>query len=138
MNQEDLVYLDSYIETLENMAKVWDMSTERAKEILQNMKKQWSTIYIALDSKAWIVGTLTLLLEQKFLRWGAYAAHIEDIAVRKWFEKQGIWTTLIWAAITKAREENCYKIILDCDDFLVPYYERFNFKQDGIFMRRYL
>lgn len=34
-------------------------------------------------------------------------------------------------------ENNCYKIILDCEDKLIPFYERFGFKKKANSMQLY-
>ena len=35
------------------------------------------------------------------------------------------------------QEQNCYKIILDCEDKLIPYYEKFGFKKKANSMQLY-
>jgi glucosamine-phosphate N-acetyltransferase len=77
------------------------------------------------------------MVEQKILRWWSKAGHIEDVAVRKWFEWIWIWKALNIKAIEKSKELGCYKIILDCNKWLEEFYEKIWFETSGIFMRKY-
>ena len=47
-------------------------------------------------------------------------------------------SALIKHAIQAAKDAHCYKIILDCDAELIPYYEKFGFTNKGIFMGQYM
>jgi glucosamine-phosphate N-acetyltransferase len=37
--------------------------------------------------------------------------------------------------IKKAKENGCYKIILDCDEKVTSFYEKIGFRKDSIMMR---
>lgn len=103
------------------------------------MLDQGTAVYIALDTERdEIVGTITVLIEQKLTRWGAQAAHIEEIIARKWYQGQGIGGKLVQLAIDYAKQQGCYKIIGDTRDELVPRFAKFGFDSPERMIRKYL
>ena len=77
-----------------------------------------------VDNTKVIVGTTTLLVEPKFIFGGSRVGHIEDVSVRKEFQGSGIGSWLVEHASTFAESVmGCVKIVLDCSDETMPYYE---------------
>lgn len=132
-----------FFQTISNLTKVGDIrhDIDRANNILHEIKS--SSIYktfvaVKLDDEE-IIGTITLLLEQKFLHNGGICARLEDLATKKEYEGIGVGSSLIKAAIGFARKMNCYKVILDCNEKLKPFYEKNGFKNyNMIAMTMYL
>jgi len=134
----DLKPKSGFWETLANLAPGKKVSYAQAVKAYRRAKKQGSYIYVAVDSVTGkIVGTTTLLVEQKFIRSLALAGHIEDVATRKGYEGQGIASRLIEAALKKAKVLGCYKVILDCRKELVGFYSRFGFEEAEVEMKVY-
>jgi len=134
----DLKPKSGFWETLGNLAPGKKVSYSQAVRAYRRAKKQDSYTYVAIDStEGQIVGTIKLLVEQKFLRGLAVAGHIEEVATRKGYEGQGIASKLMKAVLKKAKVLGCYKVILDCHQELVGFYGRFGFKEDGVAMKVY-
>jgi glucosamine-phosphate N-acetyltransferase len=76
-----------------------------------------------------VVGTATLITERKFLHGGKRAAHIEDVAVHQDWQGQGIGKELIEHLLQQARVLGCYKVVLHCKPELIPYYNKFGFRE---------
>jgi glucosamine-phosphate N-acetyltransferase len=74
-----------------------------------------------------IVGTATLLVEQKFIRGAALAGHVEDVVTDKGVRGAGIGRVLNEALLRLARKVGCYKVMLDCADNNIPFYEKFGY-----------
>lgn len=104
------------------------------KNILQNNNHN---IFLYLDNSNNILGALTLLTEQKFIHNGKCVAHVEDFVVKKEFRSQNIGKDLMNYAINYAKQNNCYKIILDTNNKLVNYYSNYGFVNRGIYMGYY-
>ena len=85
-----------------------------------------------------IVATATLLLERKFLRGGAIAGHIEDVSVKTSHQGRGLGRVLIDTLTSLARKKSCYKVILDCEDRNVAFYEKCGYDRAGVEMKKYL
>ena len=82
------------------------------------------------------IGIITLIIEQKLIHGGKCVGHIEDLVVDNNFKGKGIASQLINHCVKIAEENNCYKIILDCKEELIPFYNKNNFKQQGVCMRK--
>lgn len=127
LKKEDLVHCASFFDTLGNLREVGNLSLEEAEKILFDINSQNGHIYIAQKNDGEIIGSTTLLVEQKFIRGGGKVGHIEDVATRKGYEKMGIGSAVVKKAIETAKGMGCYKVILDCADDNIPFYERLGF-----------
>lgn len=136
--ERHLLLRESFFETLKNLSETLVLDLENTKELLHKIKDQGGNIFVAVSDEHGIIWTITLLVEQKMIRWWALAAHIEDVATREWFTWQGVAKKLIERAIQEAKQRWCYKIILDCNEQLVPFYEKSWFENEWSFMRLYL
>ncbi len=136
LKEEDLS--NGFIETLSNLSEVGELAndTTRKREILSEIKDKNYRIVIAEDQQNHqIIGSATLLIEQKFIHNGGKAGHIEDVVTRKGYEGKGIGIEILKELIKIAKDNECYKIILDCDEKLVKFYEKLGFKKHSIMMR---
>ena len=115
-----------------------ELNCENFNEILKNiLQNNNHNIFLYLDNSDNILGALTLLIEQKFIHNGKCVAHIEDFVVKKEFRSQNIGKDLMNYAIDYAKQNNCYKVILDTDSKLVNYYRNYGFVNKGIYMGCY-
>ena len=131
---------NGFFETLSNLTTVGDIysNDELKKEIIRRvLENQNHTIIVAEDlESSKIIGTATLLIEQKFIHNGGRVGHIEDVATRKGFEGRGVGREMIHKLTEISNEHGCYKIILDCDPNVVKFYEKLGFVKKAITMRR--
>ena len=126
---------NGFLETLDFLRNTGDLDKNKANEILKKIKQNPNhIIYVAIDNKK-IVGSTTLLIEQKFIHDGGLVGHIEDVVVRKDCEGKGIGIKLVTSLLERAKEKNCYKTILDCKDDVKQFYERIGFKRESNGMR---
>ena len=63
--------------------------------------------------------------------------HVEDIVVGKEMRGQGLGKRIINCLKEVAWASNCYKIILDCDEAKVGFYENCGFERKGVQMALY-
>jgi len=126
---------NGFLETLDFLRNTSDLDKNKANEILKKIKQNPNhIIHVAIDNKK-IVGSTTLLIEQKFIHDGGLVGHIEDVVVRKEYEGKGIGIKLVMSMLERAKEKNCYKTILDCKDDVKQFYERIGFKHESNGMR---
>jgi len=124
-----------FLESLDFLRKASDIDKNKAEEILKKIKQNPNhIIHVAVDDNK-IVGSTTLLVEQKFIHDGGLVGHIEDVVVRKDYEGKGIGIKLVMSMLERAKEKNCYKTILDCKDDVKQFYERIGFKHESNGMR---
>jgi glucosamine-phosphate N-acetyltransferase len=131
LNGHDIA--NGFLETLASLSPV-DLTPEEAATILRQRLRTGIHTYVArLDGR--VVGTAALLLEDKFIHGGGRVAHVEDVAVHPDYKKQGVGAALVQYVIDKARKLGCYKVILNCHDHLIPFYEQSGFRQYDTGMR---
>jgi len=124
-----------FLKSLDSLRKTSELDKEVAKDILKKIISDPNHIIHVAEDNGKIVGSTTLLIEQKFIHNGGYVGHIEDVVVSKEFEGRGIGIKLVTSLLEIANTRNCYKTILDCKDELIPFYERIGFKQESKQMR---
>lgn len=61
-------YLDSFFATLSNLTVAPKQTREKTEELLFNMHEQGSKIFIAITPDHEIIGSITLMVEQKIIR----------------------------------------------------------------------
>ena len=101
-----------FLAVLENLVPPGIDNNEYAKNILQKIKmNSLHKIFVAEDdSNGNVVGTITLLIEPKFINKGMQVGYIEDVSVKKGYEGLGIGSKLVTYATTYAISiEGCRK-----------------------------
>jgi len=84
-----------------------------------------------------IVASGTIIIEPKIIREGRNVGHIEDIVVSKEMRGKRISQKLLDILKSIAREKNCYKVILDCDENVKNVYIKNGFNIKGFQMAEY-
>ena len=85
-----------------------------------------------------VIGTTTLLVEPKFIFSGGRVGHIEDVAVRRGYEKMRIGSSLVRYATDVAKKMGCVKTVLDCSDETMSFYEKPGYRyQDNCMSIKY-
>jgi glucosamine-phosphate N-acetyltransferase len=127
-----------FFETLSNLSQVGEINQdiERASKLLHEIEEnKLYKIFVAESESGQIIGSITLLVEQKFIHNGGKVGHIEDVVTRKEFSGKGVGSALVQKCINVAKDEKCYKVILDCSDANVPFYEKAGFRKHEVSMR---
>lgn len=76
-----------------------------------------------------IIASATLFIEKKIIHGLKNVGHIEDVVVDNKYRKLGLGKILITELVNYGKQNNCYKIILNCDESNVPFYEKCGFKR---------
>ena len=128
---------NGFLESLDNLRQTSNLEQSSVRNILKKILENENHIIHVAELNGKIVGSTTLLIEQKFIHEGRFVGHIEDVVVNKEFEGQGIGMKLVLSLLDVAKERKCYKTILNCEDKLIPFYEKIGFKQKSTEMRFY-
>ena len=126
---------NGFLESLDNLRQASNLEQNSVKNILKKILENENHIIHVAELNGKIVGSTTLLIEQKFIHEGGFVGHIEDVVVNKEFEGRGIGMKLVLSLLDVAKEKKCYKTILNCEDKLIPFYEKIGFKQKSTEMR---
>lgn len=117
-----------------NQFRETDFSYNQFSNIL---RMQHINIWVVLvDNK--IVGCGTILYEQKLIHNYGIVAHIEDVVISNNHKNKNYGSLLMEFLMDKAKEKACYKIILNCEQTIKPFYEKLGFINNGLQMSKYL
>ncbi|MFL6340172.1 MAG: GNAT family N-acetyltransferase [Nitrososphaeraceae archaeon] len=127
-----------FFDTLSSLSHVGNIAdqNDRAEKILSEIKSYpFYTIFVAVKEDNQLIGSITILIEQKFIHDGGKVGHIEDVVTKKEYEGMGIGKALVLKALDFAKENTCYKVILDCSKSNVEFYKKIGFKEHEVSMR---
>lgn len=126
------------VEILKVLTTVGDVSPAKFSELYDWWESQPDTYFVVVvtDATHRIVACGTLFIERKLIHELGRVGHIEDIAVSG--DQQGLklGKHLIEALTKLAEAQRCYKVILDCDEKNVGFYEKCAYKRAGVEMER--
>ena len=126
---------NGFLLSLDALRKSSHIKPKKANMIFNKISKNsQQIIYVAVDNSK-VIGSASILIEQKFIHDGGKVGHIEDVVVRKEFQGKGIGKQIVVALLKYAEKQGCYKTILDCTDELIPFYENMGFKKHSNSMR---
>lgn len=120
------------IEILKQLTNAPEINYEQFAKQYSNLSNN-SKIYVLEDNNK-IIGYGSVYIDHKFYRNCSNVGHIEDIIIDKNYRNQGLSKLLINKLIDYSKKQKCYKIILNCKEEYIKFYEKFGFKIDGISM----
>lgn len=121
LKKED--YFDSILEILNQLSHANLQTTfEEFAEWLENLPSNHYIFVVIVNDK--VAGLGTLLLEHKIIHSFGKVGHIEDVVVLKEYRGKGIGKFLIKHLLHVAEKDfNVYKVILNCSESNIPFYE---------------
>lgn len=127
-------YYLEYFELLSQLSEIKKCSLEVFLFYLDNIKKNNNHKIFVIEDNNKIIGNITVILEQKFIRGCKKVGHIEDVVVHKDYRGKGLARKLLYFAENYCKKNNCYKIILDCSEEYKKFYEKNGFSEKNIQM----
>ncbi len=114
------------------------LAPERLAELIAELNADpYREIVVAVRTDGRVIGTASLVLERKLVRGGALCGHVEDVVVAEAARGLGLGKRLVRHLVDVARERGCYKVILDCEEDNVKFYERCGFARKEVQMALY-
>ena len=119
-----------------------ETSEQRFKEIFNEMyeiNKIGPQYFIVVweDINSWkIVVAWSVIIEKKFIHDWKSVWHIEDIVVSSKYRGLSLWEHVI-SVLKDISDENCYKVILDCDKKNLWFYNKCWFSEKSLWMAVY-
>ena len=129
-NKNDIINLLSQLTICPNLDQ------ETYNNIINNLPHNHNIFVVDYNNIP--IGIGTIIIEQKIIHNGKCVAHIEDIVVDKNYRNNKIGNILLKFLINEAKQSNCYKIILNCNDNTKNFYEKNSFKKSNYQMTMYL
>ncbi len=134
LQKED--YNKNYLDLLEQLTEVNkdQLTYQKFSNFVDNLHKNHKIVVIEQNNK--IVATGTILIEDKLIHGINRVAHIEDIVICNTCRGLGLGKQLISFLINIA--EGCYKVILNCKEEYVRFYEKCGLVNHAIEMVMYI
>lgn len=133
-------YHKGYLSLLGQLSEVGDQSEQTFLAQLQEMRKRGADYYTAViedQDASKIIGTATIFIELKFQRSCSKVGHVEDVVVDSTYRGLKLGQRLIREVMQYAEKQGCYKVILDCSEANVPFYEKSGLKRKEVQMVKY-
>jgi len=132
-------YNNGFLDLLAQLTTVGEIPRQFFEERLARIEgdKRQHILVIEDTETGQIISTATLLVERKFIHCAGFAGHVEDVVCDTAVRGKGLGKIIIQAAVTLAHQCGCYKVILDCEEKLVGFYEKCGFAQKEVQMACY-
>jgi len=130
INESDLE--NGFLDVLDNLVSP-NISKEKAMKIFNKiMLNRLHKIFVAVNSSNnQVIGCITLLTEFKFINKGMRVGYVEDVTVRRGYERKGIGRKLVnYVTNFGTSKAKCNKIILYCNKSNIPFYHKMGFRVD--------
>ncbi|XP_062515609.1 glucosamine 6-phosphate N-acetyltransferase-like isoform X2 [Corticium candelabrum] len=75
-----------------------------------------------------IISSATLLIEHKFIHRASQRGRVEDVVVHEGHRGKQLAKLMLESLRLLSIELGCYKLTLECDEKMRPFYEKFGFK----------
>ncbi|KAJ3045783.1 Glucosamine-phosphate N-acetyltransferase-like protein [Rhizophlyctis rosea] len=105
---------------------------------LKSHNYEYFTIVIEDTKKKLIVGAGTIFVERKFVHGNGLVGHIEDIVTLSDYRGLNLGKLVIETLKYIGKHTGCYKIILDCSDKNIPFYQKCGFAHKEFEMVLYI
>ncbi|CAG0896110.1 unnamed protein product [Darwinula stevensoni] len=129
----DMISTKRYVELLKQLTDVGTVTREMFTEKFKRMKSCKETYFITVMedlTTGKIIGSGSLVLEEKFIHSCASRGRIEDIVVDSSYRGKQLGKYIVMLLTGIAKKLKCYKITLDCRDQMVPFYESLGYKKE--------
>tara|TARA_B110000037_G_scaffold216556_1_gene275916 strand:+ start:2542 stop:2943 length:402 start_codon:yes stop_codon:yes gene_type:complete len=110
-----------------------DLSYDKYNYFIENVLND-NHIMILLFENNNIIGTGTLLIEEKLTNGGYKCGHIENVLINKKYRGNKYGQKLIHYLVDLAKKKKCYRVVLICKKELEKFYTKNNFHSDNICM----
>lgn len=114
---------NGFLESLDSLKKASDLDPSEARRILSGILSDPDHAIFVAEQAGRIIGSITLLIEQKFIHKGGKVAHMEDVVVAAEMQGKGVGEKMVRHALDYARSRGCYKTIVYCLDEVRGFYE---------------
>tara|TARA_B100000161_G_C33240601_1_gene276845 strand:- start:46 stop:513 length:468 start_codon:yes stop_codon:yes gene_type:complete len=125
LTEKDII---KYLSVLNDLTNVYNDDDE-LKFLIRNFKDYVNSllpnmhIYIMMKNND-IIGSGSLVVENKIIHGFGKVGHIEDVVIEKSQQNKCYGKMLLNHLIKKGKEFNCYKVVLNCDDDKIGFYEK--------------
>jgi|AP95_1055475.scaffolds.fasta_scaffold32122_1 glucosamine-phosphate N-acetyltransferase len=107
------------------------VSKENIQAILEKIINDSNYSICVFEKDGKLLGTGTLLIQMNLSHGGKPYAHIENVVTDMNARGQGIGGKTIDHLVEIAKQNNCYKVLLNCNKDNTSFYAKHNFRESG-------
>ena len=120
-------YYKEYLQLLSQLTTVGNISYKdfvKQVEYFKERPSEYFHLVIEDTINGIIVAAGTVLMEKKFIHGLSSVAHLEDVVTHKDYRGKRLGIYMMQALKAIGKTMGAYKVILDCNDKNVPFYEK--------------
>jgi glucosamine-phosphate N-acetyltransferase len=130
-------YYRGFLQLLEQLTTV-DSDNISYEDFCNQCDNINSIIFVVRNlTKNQIIASGSIYIEKKFIHKLGSTGHIEDIVVNKEYRGKGFGKAIVTKLSEYAKKVGCYKVILNCSEKNIPFYEKCSFKAKEYVMASY-
>ena len=124
-----------YIQLLSYLTSTYDLTLEQFNQIIKDISNMGIIIVCILreNNTVRLLGSGTIIIEPKIIHGGNSVGHIEDLVVHPRYRNQGIAQTILNKLVEYSKQD-CYKVILNCNPNMEPFFNHAGFEKKCIQM----
>lgn len=114
-----------------------NITKEYFNNFITNVLNDNHIIIILEDENENIIGTGTILIEEKLTYGGCKMGHIENILIDEKYRGKGYGEKIVNKLLEICREKKCYRVDLNCSSELENFYKKNSFEKKYLCMNIY-
>ncbi|KAL0133350.1 hypothetical protein PUN28_000832 [Cardiocondyla obscurior] len=125
-------YEKGFLVLLSQLTDVGNVTKEQFLNRFYSMKAAGGYYIVVIEdvNSGKVIACASLVVEQKFIHNCSVRGRLEDVVVNNNYRGKSLGKLVVTIVIQLARYFHCYKLSLDCEDRLVPFYENIGFKRE--------
>jgi glucosamine-phosphate N-acetyltransferase len=134
-------YNKGYLFLLKQLTDIENLNEEKFQKRFKELQLEKNVYFIIVLEdiiKKRIIGTGTIFLEKKIVHGAGLCGHIEDVVIDENYRGKKLGQRIVEHLIYLAKKNHCYKIILNCSEKNISFYEKCGFKKKEFQMVFYL
>lgn len=127
-----------YVDILKQLSVIDNIDNIDFNNFVNGLHNNHNILVIEDINKSIIIGTITFIIECKIIHNMGKVCHIEDLVIDKNYRGLGLGKLLVDKVKEIAILQNCYKIILNCNEKNIDFYKKLSFNVCNTQMAIYL
>ncbi|KAG7202581.1 hypothetical protein KM043_009775 [Ampulex compressa] len=126
-------YDREFLQLLSQLTDVGNITRQQFLNRFHSMKSAGDYHVVVVEdlNAKKIIACATLVTEQKFIHNCALRGSLQDVVVNNNYRGKHLGKLIVNVIVQLARSLHCYKLSLECQDRLIPFYETLGFKREN-------
>eukprot|EP01128_Nolandella_sp_AFSM9_P012224 TRINITY_DN9070_c0_g1_i1.p1 TRINITY_DN9070_c0_g1~~TRINITY_DN9070_c0_g1_i1.p1 ORF type:complete len:213 (+),score=66.42 TRINITY_DN9070_c0_g1_i1:48-641(+) len=132
-------YQLGFVDLLSQLTDMEGLSQQMFEKRFDSLKNagNYYTVVVVDGERGHLVAAGTLFIEEKFIHNGGRVGHIEDVVVHNLSRTHKLGRKIVNTLTKIAFTNGCYKVILDCAEKNIGFYQKCGFEEKEVEMVMY-